>query len=212
MQQAIGSRPQGRPPSSDAADIRQQIMDAAVELFSRRGYAATSVRQIADHVGVTAAMVHYYFGNKHSLLEEALRQSLEPLAAAVAEMREQGRAPPAEIMQLLLGVFADKPDLPVLMTREVLLPGGAMQQQFIEEFAPRLGGALPGLVAAEQAAGRLRKDADPALVSLALLALCVFPFISRGLSEPVLGVSFHRAGIRKLHEATVGLVERGLAP
>jgi len=206
------SRPQGRPPKEDSADIRQQIMEAAVDLFASQGYAATSVREIADHVGVNPAMIHYYFGNKEALLHAALEQLLEPLAEAVAAMQKKQEAPLQDIVSLILSAFARNPNLPILMAREVLLPGGAVQAHFIEHFAPRLGGALPQLLQAEQRKGRLRGDLDPRLAAQTLFGLCVFPFISRGLAGPALGISYDENGIRKIEQTIMELLQRGFYP
>ncbi len=206
------SRPQGRPSKEGSADIRQQIMEAAVDLFANQGYAATPVREIADRVGVNPAMIHYYFGSKEALLHAALEQSLQPLAEAVADMQKKQQAPLQDIVLSILGAFARQPSLPVLMTREVLLPGGVMQQFFMKNLAPRLGGALPPLLMAEQSGGRLRKDLDPALAAQMLFGLCVFPFISRGLAEPALGISYDEQGIRKIGKTIMDLLQRGFYP
>jgi len=206
------SRPQGRPSKEDSADIRQQIMEAAVDLFASQGYAATPVREIADRVGVNPAMIHYYFGSKEALLQAALDHSLEPLAEAVALMQKKQEAPLQDIVFQILGAFSSKPSLPVLMTREVLLPGGVMRQHFMKNLAPRLGGALPPLLMVEQSRGRLRKDLDPALAAQVLFGLCVFPFISRSLAEPALGISYDEQGIRKIGKTIMDLLERGFYP
>ncbi len=206
---SASTRQQGRRPRDDAADIRQQIMDAAIDLFARQGYAATSIRQIANGVGVNSAMVHYYFGSKEALLYEVMDQSLEPLAEAVSAMKQRKEAPLQDIVSLILGVFARRPQLPILMTREVFLPGGVMQKHFMEHFAPRLGGALPQLLSDEQGEGRMRSDVDPRLVAQILFGLCAFPFISRSMAEPVLGVSYSEAGMREIERHIMELLERG---
>jgi len=206
------SRPKGRPPKEDSADIRQQIMESAVDLFANQGYAATSVREIAERVGVNPAMIHYYFGNKEALLHAALEQLLEPLTKAVAKMQKSKAAPLQDIVSLVIGVFSRSPNLPVLMAREVLLPGGAVQAHFTEHFAPRLGGALPELLRAEQRAGRLRSDLDPRLAAQTLFGLCAFPFVSKGLAEPVLGIAYDRQGIRKIEQNIKELLQRGFYP
>lgn len=205
-------RPQGRPAKGDSTDIRQQIMNAAVDLFANQGYAATPLREIAERVGVNPAMVHYYFGNKEALLHAALEQSLEPLAEAVIEMQANQRAPVQAIVSLIFGAFEKQPNLPVLMTREVLLPGGVLQAHFLEHFAPRLGGALPPLLAGEQARGNLRNDLDPRLIAQVLFGLCVFPFISKSLAEPGLGIDYDKDGIRKIEQNIKELLKRGLKP
>jgi len=205
-------KPQGRPPKEGSADIRQQIMDSAVDLFANQGYAATPVREIADRVGVNPAMIHYYFGSKEALLHAAMEQLLEPLADAVAVMQKRREAPVREIVSLVMGAFAKTPKLPVLMTREVLMPGGVLQEHFIKHFAPRLGGALPHLLREEQAKGRLRSELDTRLAAQMLFGLCAFPFISRSLAEPVLGISYDEDGIRKIEHAIKELLQRGFCP
>jgi AcrR family transcriptional regulator len=50
-------------------DTRGQIVDAALRLFSERGYARTTVRDIAREVGITDAAIYYHFASKRDLLE-----------------------------------------------------------------------------------------------------------------------------------------------
>jgi AcrR family transcriptional regulator len=53
-------------------DGAQKILKSGIELFSRRGYAGTSVRDIVDRAGVTNPMVYYYFNSKQGLFEAIL--------------------------------------------------------------------------------------------------------------------------------------------
>lgn len=46
-----------------------QIIESAEELFAERGFAGTSVRDIAESAGVNLAMISYYFGSKEKLME-----------------------------------------------------------------------------------------------------------------------------------------------
>ena len=204
-------KPKGRPAGPGTSDIRQEIQDAAELLFTRKGYAATSLREIADQVGVNPAMVHYYFGSKLSLLRQVLEQSLEPLAIAIAKMREDPHAPAVGVTGLLLRTFNKHPGLPTLVAREVLLPGGVMQEYFLKFLAPRLGGSLPGMIEKEQHEGRMRNDLDPSITALSVLSLCIFPFIARELAEKALNVHFDARGMQKLEKHIGSLMERGLA-
>ena len=63
-----------RPVRSRPATLvrRREILDAAVEVFGRRGYASGSLQEIADRVGMTHAGVLHHFGSKHQLLLEVL--------------------------------------------------------------------------------------------------------------------------------------------
>jgi AcrR family transcriptional regulator len=48
---------------------RAQIRAAAIELFTANGYEKTSLREIADRVGVTKASLYYHYPSKQALLE-----------------------------------------------------------------------------------------------------------------------------------------------
>ena len=68
---------------STPADIRPHsrvaIRDAAVRLFAARGFAGTSVRDIAGDAGVDAALVIRHFGSKEGLFLETMRLEFDEL-------------------------------------------------------------------------------------------------------------------------------------
>lgn len=210
--QSEGKRSRGRPPGQDSALMRERILDAAEERFAQQGFTATPVREIAEMAGVNPAMIHYYFGSKRALLEQVMERIMEPLAEAIAGMRQAGHAPPREIVRLLLRTLGEHPSLPILIVREVMLPGGQMLEHFLQHAAPRIGGAVPGLLAKEQELGRLSPRIDPNVSALVLLALCLFPFIVRRVAEPGLDISYDEEGLLKLEQHIVLLLEEGFTP
>jgi AcrR family transcriptional regulator len=58
-------------------DTRDRIRQEAVALFTERGYATTSLREIADRVGITKASLYYHYPSKQDLLAAVV----EPLLA-----------------------------------------------------------------------------------------------------------------------------------
>lgn len=204
-------RHRGRPVDAGGQDLKTQILDTAEELFATHGYAATPVRRIAEQAGVNPALIHYYFSNKKLLLQAVMERALKPLGQAIAAMKDDPQTSPDTIARLLLSMATSHPNIPRLMTREVLLPGGEMQQYFTQNMAPHLGGALPGLLGQAQTAGRMRQDADPVIASMLVMAVCIFPFIARDLAEPVLGIRFDAAGIESLGRQITQLLQQGIA-
>ena len=205
-------RRRGRPDSVDGSDIREGILEVAERLFATQGFAATSIREIAEQVDVTPAMVHYYFGSKKRLLRAVMEHALEPMTGAVAEIAGRGRISLNDLTGLMFRLMAAHPSLPQLITREVFLPGGQLQSTFLRDFAPRLGGRLPTILAGEQASGRLDPQADTAIVSLLLMSLSFFPFIARPVAEAVLGVRYDEAGQQAIAQHVTRLLERGVQP
>lgn len=68
---AAGSRRRG--PYRKGLQRRREILLAAVEVFSRRGYRNASIREIAELVGLTQAGLLHYFPSKQELFVEVLR-------------------------------------------------------------------------------------------------------------------------------------------
>ena len=53
------------------------IAERAAELFAAKGFAATSMREIAEAAGVTKPTLYYHFGSKDGLVEHIVRSSME---------------------------------------------------------------------------------------------------------------------------------------
>jgi AcrR family transcriptional regulator len=80
-----------RTAGSHADGTRARILDAARELFVDRGYAGTSVRDIAEHLGMTKGALYYHFSSKEDLLYALVEPLLEALQEFVARARDTGR-------------------------------------------------------------------------------------------------------------------------
>jgi TetR/AcrR family transcriptional regulator, regulator of cefoperazone and chloramphenicol sensitivity len=87
-------------------DTRLRILAVSVELFSDRGYAGTSVRDIAEAMGMTKASLYYHFRSKEEILDavtEPIRTEMEELVAWSA-----GPPPPApaDLLTRLTGLLS----------------------------------------------------------------------------------------------------------
>jgi len=75
------------PPDQEAHATRR-LLDAAIQIFDRKGYAASSVREIAEAAGGTKPVVYYHFGSKEGLLvailDQAVRDFTQTIDTAVA--------------------------------------------------------------------------------------------------------------------------------
>lgn len=71
---------------------RDRITDAAAELFLHRGYAQTTLRDIAAAAGIKAGSIYYHFDSKEALLLDILQRGIsameEAFRVAAAETRE----------------------------------------------------------------------------------------------------------------------------
>ncbi|OZM82056.1 TetR/AcrR family transcriptional regulator [Pseudonocardia sp. MH-G8] len=81
-------RPRHTGPLRPGATGREQILDAAAELFTTHGYARTSTRAIAEAVGIRQASLYHHFRTKDDVLEALLTSTVTPtLPVAHAVLR-----------------------------------------------------------------------------------------------------------------------------
>lgn len=75
------------------ATARDEILDAAAEFFTTRGYSGTSTRMIAEAVGIRQASLYHHFKTKDDILESLLQDTvLAPLEEANALLSAEGSA------------------------------------------------------------------------------------------------------------------------
>ena len=64
----------------DRGNTKQEILDAALELFSVQGFEATSISQITNAVGIRKASLYSHFENKQAILDALIKEVLEQYA------------------------------------------------------------------------------------------------------------------------------------
>jgi len=62
-----------------------QVIDAAIEVFYQRGYAASTIQDVADKVGVLKGSLYHYIDSKEDLLHRIFTESYEQSAVLLAE-------------------------------------------------------------------------------------------------------------------------------
>lgn len=67
---------------------KQAIRDAAVKLFGAKGFEPTSLREVADAVGITKASLYYHYSSKLDLLVAIIDPILDHLRTLVVEIAE----------------------------------------------------------------------------------------------------------------------------
>lgn len=75
--------------AQERASKRDAVLLAAVRMFNRRGFHATSLDDVAASLGVTKPMIYHYLGTKDQVLFECLRNGLQQLRAAAEEAAAQ---------------------------------------------------------------------------------------------------------------------------
>lgn len=145
-------------------NARQRLLDAALQLFSSKGYAATSVRELVEVAGVTKPVLYYYFKNKEGLYLALMEDALGDFF----QVAEQARTAPGSVTEricgyctALLDIFVER--LPVARLIYAIYygpPQGAPHLDFEASFSTMLA-HMEQLVSEGISTGEFRQVSPP---------------------------------------------------
>ena len=95
----------GRAPGFD--DQRSHILACAAQQFAERGFAGTSMNQVADAAGLSKATLYHYCRDKHSLLVSIAEDHVDRLLTVVDEVRAQRLPAEARLRELIRRFVAE---------------------------------------------------------------------------------------------------------
>jgi len=82
-------------------DTRIRIIAAAMDVFSRKGYARASIREIAKAAGISIGGIYLYFRNKEGLYLSLLKNEMQVSAAKTKEIIESTKSPAEALSKYL---------------------------------------------------------------------------------------------------------------
>ncbi len=213
MQLSARSSPAASPRASRKGDLTAgRILDAAEELFAERGYAGTTLRQIATRVGLRNPSLYNHFPSKESLYAAVLERGLRPVLEALSEHTAGGGASsgdPHQLVGRMMRLLSARPSLPRLIQHETLSGGDHLGPALREWIEPILRRAREA-VEANPAAGRWEADQIPLLVLAMYHAVVgyftIAPFYRRIDGEDLLGEAALERQTRFLGELSRALL------
>ena len=144
----------------------QQILDAAEDLFAERGFAGTTLRDVATRVGIQIPSLYNHFENKEALYAAVLERGLEPvlgiLSNLVAESGQQ-RPDARPVVESIMALLDARPHLPRLLLHETLAGGQRLTPVLRGAIGPIFENAQKVTETATQGT-RWRSDQVPQLV------------------------------------------------
>jgi AcrR family transcriptional regulator len=193
--------------ATSQAEKRQQILEAAVRAFARKGYHACRVGEIAEEAGVAYGLVYHYFGSKEELLQTIFRDTWTLMLARIRELEAEVETASEQVRKvtaLLLRTWRRDPDLVRVLVREVTRSPEQLQQQ-IEEIGHAYE-ALERIVRRGQDSGEFRSDIDAELA-----ATVFYGALEEVLTGWVMGqLPSGDDEIEKAERAVAGLLSEGL--
>jgi AcrR family transcriptional regulator len=97
------------------ANTRNLILDAAESLFARQGYQATTIKLVAEQVGVKGPALYKHFASKRALFEEVLERLFTPVLSLITDEKSRGGSQ-REIMEKHLS----NPNIPRIIAHATL--------------------------------------------------------------------------------------------
>jgi AcrR family transcriptional regulator len=79
-------------PAGDTPGTRERIQSVALDLFTEQGYEATSLREIAERLGVTKAALYYHFKTKEDIVTSLVDRQLANLNELLVWVQQQPRS------------------------------------------------------------------------------------------------------------------------
>ncbi|MBO0802465.1 MAG: TetR/AcrR family transcriptional regulator [Nocardiopsaceae bacterium] len=172
-------------------DTRQRIQQVSLELFAEQGYEGTSLREIAERLGVTKAALYYHFKSK----EDIIRSFLEDYFGQLDELAEWAKTQPRtaataqEVLKRYIGIVIERQAVFRFMERNQAMMHRSEddgKHHRLEQFRPRMN-ALVEAITGPDAPTRARVRATAAF--FAVSASCMFfipdPDASAGPADSV---------------------------
>jgi AcrR family transcriptional regulator len=174
--------------SGSTRDTREKLLTSATRLFGKQGFAATSVKQIADDAEVNVSLVSYHFDGKEGLY----RTCLQRFGQERMEATDRILQPPTsrEEIRVRLQMFTEEvwrfhfenPDINCMVHRDEDIES----MQGFEIIGPAFAKMFQTIVTFFSEAQKrklFRKDVDPELASQFFLGSLMFPAIKDQMTE-----------------------------
>ena len=146
---------------------RQEILDRTIEVFATNGAERTSLRAIADAIGVSHAALLHYFASREELLVEVLRED---------ERVRGGSYDESEIVSVMLNAAERNVSIPGLVALYSTMLAGSLEtdktvsrEYFVPRFE-RIRTMLIERISAGQRAGTVRADVEPEAMAALIIA------------------------------------------
>jgi AcrR family transcriptional regulator len=88
------------------SERRDEILAIAAQLFAERGFAATTVREIADAAGILSGSLYHHFDSKESMVDELVHEMLDRVTVAYRRIVATGDGPEQALRALVREAFA----------------------------------------------------------------------------------------------------------
>jgi AcrR family transcriptional regulator len=170
----------------------EKIKEAARRVFTRKGYAATRTRDIAEESGYNLALINYYFRSKEKLFDLIMLENLQTFAHSVQSILNDPATSLDQKLEILVSHYIDmlitNPGLPLFILNEINAdPTKLMTKVGIKDLGQKQ--LYVALQWQELAAQKKQPLINPLHIMMNVVAMTIFPFAGSPLIRHKFGLS-----------------------
>ncbi|MFI6601281.1 TetR/AcrR family transcriptional regulator [Nonomuraea sp. NPDC050536] len=162
---ATAKRPRAASTGS-ASERRDHLVKLAAEIFARKGFQATTVREIANEAGILSGSLYHHFDSKETIVDEVLSTFLEDLIARYRTALESGSDPRTVLSDMVrIGFSTLEPHRAAITVMQNDWNYLRQYERFnyLVKAEDEVEQMWVAQIKAGQAAGQFRADVDPKL-------------------------------------------------
>jgi TetR/AcrR family transcriptional regulator, cholesterol catabolism regulator len=149
---------------AEVQDRRELILSTAAEMFARKGLRATTVRAIADAVGMLSGSLYHHFPSKDAILDAVLTPYLDAIRSRYAAVLASGKSPAERLHDLVvtsLEVAEEQPHATAIYQNEAQYLRDTPSFHEIQSAVAEVQRAWVQVIEAGVADGSFRDDIPP---------------------------------------------------
>jgi AcrR family transcriptional regulator len=157
----------------------QKIKDVARIIFTKKGFLATTIRDIATEADINVASINYHFGSKENLFAFIMDETIKNLFDKIEPVFNDETTTIAKKIELCVGYYIDQilenPDFIFFMVNEVM--GGSTKLPMINNMRSLVNSYFAKQLLALQITGGI--SFHPVNIMWNMAGMITFPFLSR---------------------------------
>lgn len=177
-------------PGTDSKPSDELILNAAVKVFTRKGYAGARMEEIAKEAGINRALLHYYFRDKATMFNIIFETRFKEFFTGLFEVF-QSDAPFIEKIRRIVDheitVLIKHPDLARFVITEI-----AQQPERLIQFGQKLG-FNPRLML-ENFQKEIQRNVDSGKIRpidgrqllMNIISICIYPFVAKPIIKTMM--------------------------
>ena len=174
----------------EAKPSEELILNSAMKVFTRRGYAAARMEEIAKEAGINRALLHYYFRDKETMFNLIFEKQFKEFFSGIATTLSTNKNLYDKIREIVsheINVLMHHPDLPRFIITEV-----ALQPERLIQYGQKMGinprhilEIFNEQVKQEVRLGRIIQIEGRQLL-MNIMSLCVYPFAAKPIIKTLM--------------------------